>query len=349
MSEHFVTRFEDYRASTRTVNGLRVAFGIDIDGCVDPGMYKHEPAFAIASLYHYGLQMITPMAMRAWMYVNCYSMDRGKSRFVTLCGWADILRKTPAVQSIGVNIPEFNYLRRWNEITSSLSPEALEAYVEAGDFSAIASDSDSARLAKAELESVIRWSQKVNELVPEATENLTAFPSAVAAIRRAHELGVEICAVSGTPEKHVIKQLRHYGILDCFSAIFAQQAGKKNAALTTITCGSAPGEVKSPMLGTLAANYDVVVMFGDAPKDYQESQKANHLLSGREDSPVRMFFIEAGHENASWQFFMDKVLDKVVSNEWSPEEERSLVEKGLANLDRVWEPEVMPIDTYRIR
>ena len=65
MAEKYVTRFPQYKPSGNTINGKRVAVGVDIDGCVDPGMYKHETGFALAPIFHYDLQMITPMAMRA--------------------------------------------------------------------------------------------------------------------------------------------------------------------------------------------------------------------------------------------------------------------------------------------
>jgi hypothetical protein len=56
--------------------------------------------------------------------------------------------------------------------------------------------------------------------------------------------------------------------------------------------------------------------------------------------------IEVGRENESWQRFSTNVLDRFITNAWSKEEELELINRGLANLDRVWEPDVLPIDTY---
>lgn len=346
MSDNFVTRFPEYKPSGRTVSGKRIAVGIDIDGCVDPGMYKHEPGFAVATIYHFKLQMITPMAMRAWMFVNAYSMDRGISRFVSLYKVLDILRETPSVQAINLNLPTLPYLRRWAEVTKSLSPEALTKFIEQGDFSSILGKGDSAEQAKAELEDIVKWSARVNELAREASANLTAFPAAIKVIRKLNDMGVDICAVSGTPEDHVIKHLRQYELIDCFRAVFAQQAGKKHLALTTLMSGKSSDFGSAPLLDSIKPQYDYCSMFGDAPKDYEESLLANKILSGSESGPVRMCLIEVGRENESWQYFYDKVLNEFVSGSWSKENEAALIKKGLANLDRMWDPNLMPIDTF---
>lgn len=346
MAVQFVTRFPDYKPSGRTVNGRRITVGVDIDGCVDPGMYKHEPGFAVASLYHFKLQMITPVAMRAWMYVNCYSRDRGITRFVALYKWLDILRETPSVQVINLHLPRLPYLRRWAEVTKSLSPEALQRFIEADDFSSILGQGDSKEEAKAELKDIVVWSNRVNELAKEASANIMAFPSSVKVLRKLYEMGVDLCAVSGTPEAHVIEHLRQYGILDCFQAVFAQQAGKKHLSLTTMMAGYHHEFGDGPLLSQSEPQYDVCAMFGDAPKDYEEAQKANKILSGKESDPVRMFMIQVGHENESWEHFYNNVLDSFVNASWSKQDESRLVQEGLANLDRVWDPKVAPIDTF---
>ena len=343
------TRFEQFKPSGRTVNGLRVAFGIDIDGCVDPGMLKHEDGFATVSVQHYGLQMITGTAKRAWMFVNCFSSDRGITRFRALYMWADVLLQTPAAVEAGAKIPSFKFLRRWCDVTDSYSPEALDSYLAAGDLSGILEEGDAPADAVCELQGVHDWSCRVNNSVGPAIENMTAFPHAVTALKRAHELGVDLCAVSGTPEEHVVKQLRTYGVLDCFIGIFAQQAGKKCVGLATMMAGPDFASAGSPALKHVEANYDVLLMMGDAPKDHGESLKANEILTGNEDSPCRMYFIEVGRENQSWKTFNEEVLDQVVGNSWSKEHEAELVARGLANLDRMWEPDVAPIDTFARR
>ena len=349
MSHPFATRFEQYRPSGNKVDGKRIAVGIDIDGCVDPGMYKHETGFAVASIYHYKLQMITPLAMRAWMYVNCYSNDRGISRFVALCKWFDILRATPAVTRVIPNLPELPYLRRWSEVTKSLSPEALSEYIEKGDFSALIGPGESTDAAQAELRDVVEWSSRVNQLAKEASQNMSAFPNAVKVIRKLHEIGVDICAVSGTPEDHVIRHLEQHGILDCFRAVFAQQAGKKNLALTAIMAGRLGDGSGKPLLETEPAQYDLCAMFGDAPKDYEEARLSNRTLSGRQEDPLRMFLVEVGRENESWDYFYNSVLDKFVRGSWPREDELRLIQKGLKNLDRAWDPNIMPIDTFPVK
>jgi phosphoglycolate phosphatase-like HAD superfamily hydrolase len=197
-----------------------------------------------------------------------------------------------------------------------------------------------------ELQLVAKWSARVNELAPEACLNLTAFPYAVKVIRKLYDLGVDISAVSGTPEAHIITQLKEYGILDCFSAIFAQQAGKKSAALTTIMVGKCSTDPETPYLNSIASHYDLCCMFGDAPKDYEEARKANKALSGDEHNPVRMYFIEAGRENETWENFYKNIVDQFIAGTWSYESEQALIKKGMQNLNRLWDPNSMPIDSF---
>lgn len=345
MTDSFVTRFSDYQPSGRRVDGKKVAVGVDIDGCVDPGMYKHETGFALASIFHYKLQMITPIAMRAWMFENCYSQDRGITRFVALYRWIELLQQTPSVQEAGVALPKFKFLRRWAEVTKSLSPEALEKYLAQGNFVEIVTEDESVEDALDELRDVAAWSRLVNELAVPASRNLKPFPGAVRSLRALHEQGVDLCAVSGTPEAHVIGQLKEYGLIDLFRGIFAQEAGKKNLALKAMMV-SDMGESEQPLLHASAPRYDVIAMIGDAPQDFNETKKANETLTGREDAPVRMYLLEVGRENESWQYFHDQVMGKLLAGAWPEADEHSLIEKGLDNLDRVWDPNLAPIDTY---
>jgi phosphoglycolate phosphatase-like HAD superfamily hydrolase len=280
------------------------------------------------------------------MFVNCYSVDRGITRFRALYKWMDILRQTPDVRESGVTIPELKFLRRWCDIAKSYSPEALFDYLAEGDFSKILQPGDSRKEAFIELYGVLQWSNKVNAAVPPAIEHVTAFPNAVKSIRRAYDMGVDLVAVSGTPEEHVVTQLGEYGVLDCFIGIFAQQAGKKSAALTTMMAGPGWESKKTPLLPNVKPQYDVLLMMGDAPKDYDEAKKANKDLTGNEDGPCRMFFIEVGRENTSWKLFNEEVMDKLVTNRWSRDHEIELAQRGLKNLDRVWDPRITPIDTF---
>lgn len=347
----YMVEFKDFKPSGRTVGGKRVAAGIDIDGCVDPGMYKHETGFALASIFQYNMQMATPDAMRAWMFVNCYSKTRGISRFQALYTWLDTLKQIPAVVESGVVIPELTYLRRWTNIPGQkFSPESLKAYVEKGDYSQILQTGDSKDEADKELHKVLVWSDDVNARVSGgAVENIVAFPNAVKALRRANEMGVDLVAVSGTPQKHVVTQLGIYGIIDCFTAIYGQQAGQKNEALTTMMAGPDWKGKPTPLLEKLTANYDIILMMGDAPKDYEEAKKANKILTGMTEDPVRMFLVEVGRENESWNVFNKELLNQIVAGTWSRDDELARIQRGLDNLDRVLDMNGSAIDAFPLR
>ena len=261
-----------------------------MDGCVDMGMEKHLLAFGAASVCHYGLQPIQNVAMKAWMYVNFFSMDRGVSRFVTLYKWADIVNSTRAASSLGLSAPDFKYLRRWASAASALSPEALSAFIESGDAAPILEKGESAEEAFAELSSVLEWSGRVNALVPEATAHMRAFPNAVAAIQEGYARGVDYAIVSGTPQSHIETMAAKYGIADCLEALWGQQAGRKSHGLVTMMIGQiereeleAAIEEERPLLESREPQYDVLTMVGDAPKDNAERMKANLALSGSKD------------------------------------------------------------------
>ncbi|MEA2037724.1 MAG: hypothetical protein U9O94_09520 [Nanoarchaeota archaeon] len=343
----YVRELKDYKPSGRDVGGMKVGIGVDLDGCVDPGMKKHCLGFAPAAVINYNLQAIQDIGVKAWMYINCYSQDAGKSRFVTLHMWADLLRESEPVKEMGVEIPKFQYLPRWTEVTNSLSTGALKAYLEKGDFSAILGEGDKKEEAVAELSAALKWSQDVDSRVPEASANITPFPNAVNTIRRAYDMGADISIVSGTPMAHVEKHIEKYGIDDCLVGVFPNEAGKKHASLATMMAGPFGGSDKTPLLGNTQGNYDVMLMVGDAPKDYEEAKKANALLTGTEDTPTRMFLVQVGSENESWAK-LNEALDTIVKGEWSREDERNLINAGLRNLDRVW-VDTWPIKEFPIR
>lgn len=333
----YATTFGQFRPSDRTAKGKKVVFFEDIDGCVDPGMLKHEDGFGTASIQHYRLQMVTELAKHAWMYVNCYSLDRGITRFKALYKWADLLRETlkdsDLVREGVIQIPEFKFLKRWANTTEKYSPEALDAYIRKGDFSEILQQGDKENDAHYELVDVLQWSNRVNSLVNATVENIKAFPNAAKSIKTAYEQGVDLIAVSGTPETHVIAQLTEYGLIDYFIAIFAQQAGKKRDAIRAVL------ESKK---------YDISCMFGDAPEDNAQRQKANSELSGNENGSCRMYFIKAGKEDECWRYFNEIVLEKLVVGAWPAEEESRLVQEATRNLDRLWVP-TPRIETFPIK
>ncbi|MDA1191583.1 MAG: hypothetical protein O3A46_07870 [Candidatus Poribacteria bacterium] len=342
VERHYVTAFDDFQPSGSKVGDRRIAFGIDLDGCVDMGMEKHLLAFGVATMIHYSCQPIQSMAMKAWMYVNFYSLDRGTSRFIALYKWGEIVANSKAAKALGLPVPTFKYLRGWCDVAKAFSPGALKEYIDGGDFSAITKGGGNANDARAELESVLEWSDKVNDLVDDATANMNAFPNAVKMLRDAYSRGCDCCIVSGTPEDHIVKMVENYGIDGCLEGLWGQEAGKKQHALVTMMVGpisakeiDAAIKDKKPLLDTRAANYDALVMVGDAPKDNEEREKANLALSGQKDTPIGMHLIPVEGENDSWET-LHANLDKIIAGTWSKEDERAQIDAGLANLSVEW-------------
>jgi phosphoglycolate phosphatase-like HAD superfamily hydrolase len=343
---NYVVRFKDYKPSGRTVNGKRVAIGIDLDGCVDNGMEKHLLAFGTASIKHFGLQMIQGYAMDAWMYVNCYSKTAGVTRFKSVYMWTDILRNSPIVKDMNIELPELKYLRKWADITDKFSPEALYEYLVKGDFGSVLKAGDREEDAFKELHDILNWSNEVNALVPSASENIVAFPNAVKVIKRAYEMGADLAIASGTPEQHVKTMVERYGIDNCLQGLFAQQAGKKNETLVTMMVGPVDDTATEPLLYNHQAQYGVLMMIGDAPKDYKELQKANKRLSGDENVPGRMFMVKVGSQNDSWSLLY-QALDDIVKGRWNPRIEKHLIDEAHDNLDRSF-PYDHPINRFPI-
>ena len=348
---HYVTEFGDYSPSECHVDGKKIGFGVDLDGCVDMGMEKHLLAFGVASIIHYGFQPIQSLAMKAWMYANYYSLDRGVSRFIALFRWADIVRGTRAAQGLGLPVADFRYLRRWCDVTSAYSPEALATFIDAGDFTAILEGGDSQEAASEELADVLDWSGKVNALVPDSTANMAAFPNAVKMIHDGYQRGADYAIVSGTPQAHIEAQVGKYGIAGCLEGLWGQQAGRKSQGLVTMMVGpverdklqSAIDDGK-PLLESREAVYDALVMIGDAPKDNEEREKATLALSGRKDGPIRMHLVPVESENDSWAILHGN-LDKIIAGTWSADEEAAMIADGLANLSVEWDES--PVYNFR--
>ncbi len=351
VERHYVTEFKDYSPSEHRVDGKKIGFGVDLDGCVDMGMEKHLLAFGVASIIHYGFQPIQSLAMKAWMYANYYSLDRGVSRFIALYRWADILRGTRAAQGLGLPVPELRYLRRWCDVTSAYSPEALTAFIDGGDFAGVLEDGDSKAEAVEELADVLVWSAKVNALVGDATANMTAFPNAVKMVQDGYQRGVDYAIVSGTPQAHIEAHVEKYGIAGCLEGLWGQQAGRKSQGLVTMMVGPVErDEIQSaiddgkPLLDSREAVYDALVMIGDAPKDNEEREKANLALSGRKDGPIRMHLVPVESENDSWAVLHGN-LGKIIAGTWSADEEARMIADGLANLSVEWDES--PVYNFR--
>ncbi len=346
-----IMRHQDYKGlGDKRVGTLRVAWACDIDGCVDPGMLKHEDGFGTAAVQHYGMQQVTEVAKRAWMFVNCYSETRGVNRFMALYTWADLLREqTPSVSAAGVSVPEFKYLRRWEEQSKVKKHGAIYEFLAGGAVYGILDNRDSQeefQQATAELVKAAHWSELVDRMVPATIENVRAFPQAVAAIRRAHEMGVAIYAVSGTPEDYVAGQLAKYGVLDCFDGLLCKEAGKKGESIATLVAGPFADSDPTPLLKSRQPLVDVIWMMGDAWKDYKEAQRANTVLTGAADKPARMYFIQVGSEPGSWEEFGSEVLEQLVADRWSAEAEAKGIQAARENLSRIWTPDITTIDTF---
>ena len=342
-----VTQFDQYRPSGRLVRGKRIALGVDLDGCVDMGMEKHLLAFGTASIIHYNLQPIQNVAMKAWMYVNYFSMDRGVSRFVTLYKWADIVNSSNAARALNLKAPDFRFLRKWTAVTPALSPEALQNFLENEDPETLL-DSDEDPNARPEevveeLEGVLQWSNKVNSRVPEAVENMQAFPNAVQTMLEAHRLGVDIAIVSGTPQSHIEAQTQKYGVSECLQALWGQQAGRKSHALVTMMVGPTPleqieraVEEKKPLLDSKAPQYDFLAMIGDAPKDNTEREKANFALSGNAHEPIRMRLVPVEGENDAWAQIRAEIQGAANGQLPPKDKEEERIQQALSKLNVQW-------------
>lgn len=270
---------------------------VDSDGCLLDNMeLKHKECFCPATVNVWDLQAVSKYARKAAEFVNLYSRSRGWNRFPALVRTLDLLFDRPEVQEVGLKKPDLTSLRKWIEVTPSLSSPALRRYVEENNIQ------DETLLRAA------RWGEEVDENIRRIVRNILPFPNVKPTLAKLREYA-DLMVVSATPDIALIRELTDCGVIDCFDCVAGQNTGTKTESIR---------------LAMQAGGYtaDQVLKVGDAASDYQAAQ----------DNGVMFFPIVPGRENESWKELGDVALSSFVAGDYHETKMNAYVDAFLASL-----------------
>ena len=266
--------------------------GIDSDGCAFNSMeVKHNDGFSVSLIKHFGLAGISRQVHQVWDFVNLYSKTRGINRFKSIVLVCDFLKELPKVQSSGVVVPNFSYLRDWIKNETSLGNPALAAKIDS-----------STRAEKKELEQVMAWSLGVNNMIEQVVHNLPPFPGVRDSLQKLHGKA-DVLVVSATPYEALKREWDEHEITAYVALIAGQEMGSKTEHLTISASDRYPSER--------------ILMVGDSPGDLKAAQSVDALF----------FPINPGEEELSWQSFLEEGIDKFFSGKFAGDYQQELIQK----------------------
>jgi len=262
--------------------------GIDSDGCAFPTMeLKHKECFIPNIVKYWHFQPISKYAREAAEFVNLYSKWRGVNRFPALLKVFDLLKERPEVQRSIVNIPEAKPLRDWVARETALGNPALKREVE--------------KTHNPVLTQALEWSEAVNATIADMVKGVPPFPGVKESLKKLNG-SADVIVVSATPGEALEREWKEHGI-DLYVRIIAgQEMGTKKEHLQLAAHGKYPK--------------DKILMVGDAPGDMKSAKAIDALF----------FPINPGHEEESWDRFLNEGIDKFLNGEYAGSYERERIE-----------------------
>jgi phosphoglycolate phosphatase-like HAD superfamily hydrolase len=266
--------------------------GVDSDGCAFDSMgIKQRECFCPMMIGYFDLQPVAEAARQCKEFADLFSKTRGANRHKTIVRiLTELLPNHPMTRARGFNVPVPKHYVEWvNNPDSLLSNEGLEQAVKAASGE-----------AESELERVLKWSHRVNELVEEIVKNLPPFPNVPESLEKMAK-SADVVVVSATPCEALEREWAEHDIAKYTKVIAGQEMGKKAQHLEMATQGK--------------YDQDKVLMIGDAPGD-MKAAKANDAL---------FYPINPGAESQSWQRFHDEALDKFLNGEYAGDYEAKVI------------------------
>ncbi|MBN2137024.1 MAG: HAD family hydrolase [Sedimentisphaerales bacterium] len=267
--------------------------GIDSDGCAFDTMgIKQRECFCPWLIGYFGLQPVSRAARECKDFADLFSKTRGANRHKTSKRIiAELLPSHPMTKAMKFKVPQFPHYFAWvDDPKSLLSNDGLKQAIGA------ASNPE----AKAELENVLAWSEKVNEAVGQIVKGMPPFPGVRECLEKIQPMADAI-VVSSTPVEALIREWEEHDIAKYVAVIAGQEMGKKSEHLDYATTGKYAKEN--------------VIMIGDAPGD-MKAAKANNVL---------FYPINPGNEIESWKRFKDEAFDKFIHGEYAGEYEKKVI------------------------
>jgi len=267
--------------------------GIDSDGCVFDTMgIKQRECFCPWMIGYYGLQPVAQAARECKEFVDLFSKTRGANRHKTIKRIiSELLPTHPMVKSRGFKVPSFPHYFAWVDAPDSILSNA-------GLQKAIA-DAPSPE-AKAELENVLAWSERVNWSIEEIVKGMPPFPFVRESLEKMQP-AADAIVVSQTPTEALTREWQEHNIDNFIHIIAGQEMGTKTE------------HIKFAAVGKYEP--DRILMIGDAPGDMKAAKSNNALF----------YPINPGAEQDSWQRLYEEALDKFFNGEYAGAYEEKLI------------------------
>lgn len=267
--------------------------GIDSDGCAFDSMeIKHKECFIPNFIKYLHLQAVSKYAREACEFTNLYSKWRGANRFKSYLLALDLLAERPEVQARKVPIPSWQGVRDWIARETRLGNPTLRREVE--------------QTHDPDLTQALAWSEAVNAAVEDLVKGVPPFPG----VRESLEQLVcvaDIIVCSATPGEALVREWEEHDIAQFVSDCDGRPA----------ICGQEAGSKKETLGQAAAHGYgkDHVLMIGDAPGDRDAAKAVGALF----------FPINPGHEEASWQRFLNEGREKFLTGQYAGAYEAALI------------------------
>ena len=266
--------------------------GIDSDGCAFDSMgIKQRECFCPMLIGYFGLQPVAQAARECKDFADLFSKTRGANRHKTSVRIIrDLLGDHPMVKERGFKVPVYPHYCRWvDDPNSLLSNDGLRQEIARIDGE-----------AKKELELVLKWSLRVNEMVTEIVRDLPPFPHVRESLEKIRDKA-DVIVCSATPNEALKREWQEHDIAKYVSVIAGQEMGKKAEHLNYATNGK------------YAENH--VLMIGDAPGDLKAAQANNALF----------YPVNPGNEAESWKRFHDEAFDKFMDGKYAGDYEAKVI------------------------
>ena len=236
----------------------------DSDGCVFDAMEpKHRLCFEPAAVKVFGLEKIEHEFLELWNKINLYSKTRGVNRFLGLSLIFDRMRE------MGHELPDTGNFKQWISQTKALSEAALKEYI-----TKKAPNNN-------ELIKIAKWSEEVNRLTKEISDDIKPYGNAYETISKAAK-SADVAVVSSAGSDIIKEEWTKYSLFDFVSELCGQERG-----------------TKAECLGFLKAKgYKSVLMVGDAPGDMEAAISTGSLF----------YPIIPGQEEWSWTELKEVIL-----------------------------------------
>jgi len=267
--------------------------GIDSDGCVFDTMgIKQRECFCPMLIAYFDLQPVALAARECKEFADLFSKTRGANRHKTAVRiLRELLPGHPMVKERGFQVPQFEHYYRWvDDPNSLLSNEGLKQAIE------VATDP----AARVQLERVLKWSLRVNEMVTEVVKGIPPFPHVRPCLEKIAATADVICC-SATPNEALVREWQEHGIAEYPRVIAGQEMGKKAEHLRYAAAGK------------YAENH--VLMIGDAPGDLKAARSVGALF----------YPVNPGDEDASWERLHDEAYERFLAGTYAGDYEAALI------------------------